>query len=81
MDPYVTTNRLTHIDFPKDQRNGIGERDIVTFYVGKGYKPKNAPAIDPLISNRSKPVYDAIVFPKPIYDRIARQPMKRVPNL
>lgn len=33
LDPYLTTSRATFIDFPQTERFGIGDKDIITFYV------------------------------------------------
>lgn len=33
LDPYLTTNRSTYINFSDDDRRGIGEKNILTFYV------------------------------------------------
>lgn len=32
MDPYLTTSRVTHCPFTKDQQDGVARKDIVTFY-------------------------------------------------
>ena len=32
IDPYVTTNKLTHVPFTNHQLNGIAKKDVVTFY-------------------------------------------------
>lgn len=42
MDPYVSTNRADFVHFTREQQDGIGRKDIVTFYdasnIPKGVK-------------------------------------------
>ncbi|GJQ76566.1 hypothetical protein Trydic_g2263 [Trypoxylus dichotomus] len=85
MDPYVTTNRITHLPFTIDQQDGLSRKDIVTFYDasgfprgGKGYGPKNSSEL--ISRTQIGEMVDRTVFKSKAYNKILPRFMKRIPN-
>lgn len=73
LDPYVTTTRLTHYPFTQDQQKWASGKNIPTLWTALEH-PHARPV-------PKEPVYDPLLFKRPIRSRIVPQITCPVPHL